>query len=260
MDRRTFVTFLLGAGLGGALVRPAGAAAPKKKAEPAVVVLDPGHGGRDPGAIGSSGLYEKHVTLAICQAIRSQLAGVRNLKVLLTRNEDEYIALPNRVAIAHEADADLFVSIHADAADSRGVRGLSAYTLSEKASDSFSASLAQRENAVDSLYGVDLRGTDKTTAAILMDLARRHSHNASLNAKRRIVNGVEDKVHLLENPMRSANFAVLKSKVVPSVLVETGFISNPQDEKILADRAGRARIAKALGDQIAAVALDLNRA
>ena len=93
-----------------------------------------------------------------------------------------------------------------------------------------------------------------------MDLARRHSHNASLNAKRRIVNGVEDKVHLLENPMRSANFAVLKSKVVPSVLVETGFISNPQDEKILADRAGRARIAKALGDQIAAVALDLNRA
>jgi len=259
MDRRTFVTFLLGAGLGGALVRPAGAQ-PKKRADPAIVVLDPGHGGRDPGAIGASGLYEKHVVLAICQAIRSQLANTRNLKVLLTRDDDEFLPLQRRVAIAHEANADLFISIHADAAETLAARGLSAYTLSEKASDSFSASLAQRENDVDSIYGVDLRGTDKATAAILMDLAKRHSHNASLNAKRRIVNGVEDKVRLLENPMRSANFAVLKSKMVPSVLVETGFISNPQDEKILADRAGRARIAKALGDQIAAVALDLKRA
>ncbi len=232
----------------------------RKKTEPAVIVLDPGHGGRDPGAIGRSGLYEKDVTLAICLAIRTQFRNTRGVKVLLTRDEDEFLALHRRVEVAHEANADLFVSIHADAAETRAARGLSAYTLSEKASDSFAATLAQRENMVDTLYGVDLRGTDKTTAAILMDLAKRHSHGASLTAKRRIVAGVEDKVQLLENPMRSANFAVLKSKVVPSVLVETGFLSNPQDERILADRAGRARIAKVLGDQIAAVALDLKQA
>ncbi len=228
-------------------------------ASPAIIVLDAGHGGKDPGAIGRSGTEEKHVTLAICQAIRSELAARGGIKAVLTRNADDFLPLPERVRLAHEANADFFVSIHADAAPSAYARGLSAYTLSDKASDAFSASLAKRENAVDAIYGVDLSHTDKDTAAILMDLARRHSHNASLTAQRRIVNGVGQKMRLLENPMRSANFAVLRSASVPSVLVETGFLTNRDDENVLRDPKARLRIAKVLADQLSGIALDLRK-
>ncbi len=260
MDRRFVLSLLLGAGGAALIGRPARAQTAKRRADPAVLVLDPGHGGHDPGAIGGSGTYEKDVVLAICRSIKQQLSGTRSIKVVLTRSEDEFLSLPRRVEIAHEADADLFVSIHADAAPTLAARGLSAYTRSERASDSFAGALAQRENAVDSLYGVDLRGTDKMTAAILLDLAKRHSHGASLTAKQRIVSGVRGKVMLLENPMRSANFAVLRSTMVPSVLVETGFLTNPKDEALLAEPRSRAVIAKSLADELAAIALEFQRA
>lgn len=259
MDRRFLLSLLLGAG-GAALLGHRPARAAKKRIDPAVLVLDPGHGGHDPGAIGGRGTYEKDVVLGICRTIRQQLGGRHGLKVVLTRDGDEFLSLSHRVEIAHEADADLFVSIHADAAPTLSARGLSAYTRSEKASDSFAGALAQRENAVDSLYGVDLRGTDKMTAAILLDLAKRHSRNASLTAKQRIVSGVRGKVMLLENPMRSANFAVLRSSMVPSVLVETGFLTNPKDEAMLADPKSRTVIAKVLADQLSAIALEFQRA
>lgn len=234
--------------------------APAKPAPPAVLVLDPGHGGRDPGAIGVSGTHEKDITLSICLQIRDILKTRRDIKVILTRDDDEYLTLPSRVAVAHKHNADLFISIHADAAPNKAARGLSAYSRSDRASDSFANSLAERENRVDSMFGLDLRGTDKQTAAILLDLARRHNHNASLGAKRRIVNGVGAKIHLLDNPMRSANFAVLRSPRIPSVLIETGFLTNPQDERILRDGKSRALLARHLADQIAPVTLDLREA
>lgn len=272
-DRRFVISFLLGS-LGASLLPaellaqqagrkpPVPRDKPARQAprQPAVLVLDPGHGGRDPGAIGVSGTEEKDITLSICLQIRQILAQRRDLKVVLTRDSDEYLALPTRVAVAHRHNADLFVSVHADAAPNRGARGLSAYSRAEKASDSFASQLAERENRVDAVYGVDLRGTDKETAAILLDLARRHSHNASLSAKRRIVAGVGAKVRLLENPMRAANFAVLRSPRVPSVLIETGFLSNPEDEKLLRNPKTRTQLARHLADQIAPVALDLREA
>lgn len=243
--------------------RPGSKPVPKPKPAPrapAVLVLDPGHGGRDPGAIGVSGTEEKDVTLSICRQIRDMLASRRDLKVILTRDSDEYLALPSRVAVAHRHNADLFVSVHADAAPNRSARGLSAYSRSDRASDRFANALAERENRVDAVYGLDLRGTDKDTAAILLDLARRHNHNASLSAKRRIVTGVGSKTRLLDNPMRSANFAVLRSPRIPSVLIETGFLSNPEDDKILRSPKSRAQLARLLADQIAPIALDLREA
>jgi N-acetylmuramoyl-L-alanine amidase len=278
-DRRLFIRYLAGAaawaslGLGPemlfaaeqkkavAKVVPKAKPAPKPQPKPAaVIVLDPGHGGRDPGAIGLSGTEEKDITLSICRQMRDLLSARKDVKVLLTRDTDDFLPLPSRVAVAHKHDADLFISIHADAAPNHGARGLSAYSRAEKATDKFAMQLAERENRVDAVYGVDLKGTDKETAAILLDLARRHSHNASLNAKRRIVDGVGRKVKLLENPMRAANFAVLRSPRIPSVLIETGFLSNPEDEKILRNPKSRSQLARYLADQIAPVALDLREA
>ncbi len=279
MQRRLFIRYMLGSLAAGLSLDAAAAqekvarkAPPKprdkpaqQKAQPkpppaAVLVLDPGHGGRDPGAIGVSGTHEKDITLSICLQIRDILKSRRDIKVILTRDDDEYLTLPSRVAVAHKHNADLFVSIHADAAPNKAARGLSAYSRSDRASDSFANTLAERENRVDGMYGLDLRGTDKETAAILLDLARRHNHNASLGAKRRIVNGIGARVHLLDNPMRSANFAVLRSPRIPSLLIETGFLSNPQDERILRDAKTRAQLARHLADQIAPVTLDLREA
>lgn len=241
--------------------KPAPKAVPRLPPRPpAIVILDPGHGGRDPGAIGVTGTEEKDVTLSICLGIRQMLAGHPDIRVFLTRDRDSYIPLPSRVAFAHEKNADLFISIHADAAPNRSARGLSAYTRAEKATDDFARRLADRENQVDAIYGFDAGATDKQTAAILIDLARRHGHNASLAAKRRIVTGVGNRVLLLENPMRAANFAVLRSPALPSVLIETGFLSNPQDEKILRSPKSRAELARYLADQIAPVAVDLREA
>ncbi len=279
IDRRLAIRYLLGSiGAGLALGTPlaealaqqtAKASVPKPGTKPtpkapprpaAVLVLDPGHGGRDPGAIGVSGTEEKDITLSICKQIRDILAKRKDIKVVLTRDSDEYLALPTRVAVAHKHNADLFISVHADAAPNRGARGLSAYSRSDKASDKFANALAERENRVDAVYGLDLRGTDKETSAILLDLARRHSHNASLSAKRRIVHGVGSKVHLLDNPMRTANFAVLRSPRIPSVLIETGFLSNVEDERILRNPKTRAQLARHLADQIVPVALELHDA
>ena len=267
--RRFVVSLLLAAGAGpffaGAAAARSGDRPPRPRPKPrlkppAVIVLDPGHGGRDPGAIGRRGTQEKDITLEVCRAVRSALAVDRAVKVVLTRSDDRFLALRERVEMAQAARADLFVSIHADAAPNPAARGLSAYTLSEKASDDFAGQLAERENKVDSIYGVDLRRTDRETAAILLDLARRHSHNASLTARKRIIDAAASGWRLLDNPMRSANFAVLKSAEVPSVLVETGFLSNPEDERVLRDPRARGRIARLLAAELAAVALDLKSA
>lgn len=214
-----------------------------------IIVLDAGHGGRDPGAIGRSGTREKDITLAVCHAIRDHLAGTPHA-VILTRERDTSLSLAERVEIAQRHHADLFVSIHADAAPNPRARGLSAYTLSEEASDSLAKAVAEQENAVDDLYGMDFSDTDAGTAAILLDLALRIAREDSRRAQRKIVEGVAGDWHLLDNPRRSANFAVLRSGEVPSVLVETGFLTNPDDERLLSDPSARRRVAAALAREI----------
>ena len=247
--------FLLSAGASEVL---AGTLAEKRPAQPRptpslapLVVLDPGHGGKDPGAIGLSGTYEKTVTLDIARGVAARLAANGRHRVLLTRNADVFVGLRERADFAHDKRADLFISLHADSAPNGLARGVSAYTLSETASDNFAEAIASRENASDFLEGVGAAANDKEVAAILFDLARRHSLNAALAKKARIVSLIGDKLPLLENPKRSANFAVLKVPDVPSILIETGFLSNRQDEALLSNPTARRRIATTLADAIA---------
>ncbi|CAO3437178.1 N-acetylmuramoyl-L-alanine amidase family protein [Azospirillum doebereinerae] len=241
-------------------VPPASASAaperkPASKPAPAnrLVMLDPGHGGADPGAIGTLGTREKDVTLDIARAVARTLRDRHRVNARLTRDDDRFLALEDRVALTRKAGADLFVSIHADSAPSAQARGLSAYTLSDKASDAFSSRLAQQENQADRYGGLEIKGATKAVKDILFDLTARHTRNASLVARQTLVRGAGKDLRLLDNPMRSANFAVLKAPDVPSVLVETGFLSNPHDETILRDANARLVIARVLAREIAAV-------
>jgi N-acetylmuramoyl-L-alanine amidase len=228
-------------------------AQPSAAAERRLIVIDPGHGGHDPGAIGMRGTYEKDITLDISLEIARRLRATRGIKVQLTRDTDVFLALADRVAIARDAGADLFISIHADSAPNRDARGLSAYTLSDKASDDFAFALAKQENLADRAGGIDLRHTRPQVAAILSDLVARHTVSASLMAKSSLVEGAGRSLRLLDNPKRSANFAVLKAPDVPSVLIETGFLSNERDEDLLRDPLQRRRVAEILARELAGV-------
>ena len=255
MDRRLLLKRLwslpLCSGL-GLLAWPAFAQPMRRPGVP-LVVLDPGHGGIDPGAIGLHGTREKDVTLDIAREIALRLAREHRVKAVLTRDDDRFLAIEERVEVGRAAQADLFVSIHADSAPVREARGLSAYTLSDKATDAFAGALAKQENRADAVAGVDLKGAKPAVRAILMDLATRHTAKASLVAKQGIVKGAGRDLRLLDNPMRAANFAVLKAPDVPSVLVETGFLSNPEDEQALRTADARRTVAKVLARELAAV-------
>jgi N-acetylmuramoyl-L-alanine amidase len=231
---------------------------PRKKPEnlrrPLVVVLDAGHGGKDPGAIGTNETQEKDVVLHLVREMAelTELAGQGAVTVRLTRDKDVFLSLRERVEIARRAEADLFLSIHADSAQRPDARGMSAYILSKKGSDELASKLAERENLADG-FGIDLGDQDQDVAAILMDLAGRHVSNTSTFVRERIVKGAGARLRLLENPSRAANFAVLKSGNIPSVLIETGFLSNIEDEKLLARPEQRQKIAGVLADEIARV-------
>jgi len=216
-------------------------------------MLDPGHGGADPGAIGTHGTQEKDVTLDIAREVARLLADRHRITARLTRNDDRFLALDDRVALTRRAGADLFVSIHADSAPNADARGLSAYTLSSKASDGFASRLAHQENQADRFGGPGQKGNKRVVQDILLDLTARHTRNASLFARQTLVRGVAKDLRLLENPMRSANFAVLKAPDVPSLLVETGFLSNPKDEDILRDPEARRRVSRVLAREIAVI-------
>lgn len=220
-----------------------------------LLMLDAGHGGRDPGAIGRSGTYEKDVVLDICRQLANELSKTPGLQVRLTRDVDKFIPLDERVAIAERAKCDLFVSLHADSAPDTSARGLSAYTLSTKASDDFSKALAKKENLADIIGGVKAADTDPEVASILMDLTARHTKTASLKARMELIKAIDkgQQWKLLENPMRAANFAVLRAPDVPSMLIETGFLSNEKDEQILRDKANRQKIARLLGREFASI-------
>ncbi len=232
--------------------RPAPAAAQEKqRREPdRVVVIDAGHGGKDPGAISGSGAQEKRVTLAAARELRETLLRRGGYKVVLTRNRDEYIALRERVALARRAGAEVFISLHADTMPDPQVRGLSAYTLSERSSDAEAEALAERENKADLISGISFSGTSPEVAEILITLAQRETMNRSFRLARSIVGSVQATSAVLPKTHRFAGFAVLKAPDVPSVLIELGFLSNAMDEKLLNTAAHRRKVAEAIADGI----------
>ena len=220
----------------------------QKKEEPKVkplIVLDPGHGGKDPGAIGVSGVYEKHLTLAMAKQLRELLEASGRYRVKLTRETDEFIALYARRRFARSVNADLFISIHADSIRKPDTRGLSVYTLSEKASDKEAEKLAESENKVDLIAGIDLSGETQEVTDILIDLARRETNNHSSYFAEKLMNEIRKEITVLPNSHRFAGFAVLKSPDVPSVLIEMGYLSNKEEEKLLRQASYREKLAKA---------------
>lgn len=223
---------------------------PRHKPSQRVVVLDPGHGGKDPGAIGVSGTYEKNVTLAAAQELKKELAKLGSYRVVLTRNSDRFIRLRDRVAIARKAKADLFVSIHADAQANVETRGASVYTLSERASDAEAAALAERENKADLIAGLDLSAAGSQVSGILIDLAQRDTKNRSVRFAGEVCRALDPATRLLPRSHRFAGFAVLKAPDVPSLLIELGFLSNPDDEALLRRGEHRRKLATAIARAI----------
>jgi N-acetylmuramoyl-L-alanine amidase len=228
-----------------------GPSSPVPEQERPLVVLDPGHGGQDPGAIGKNGTSEKKITLALARELRQQLEESGRYRVLLTREKDVFIRLADRVKFARKNGADLFISMHADSIDKPDVSGASIYTLSEKASDEQTEKLAARENKADLIAGIDLNVEDEEVASILVDLAMRDTMNQSKFFAGKVVQSFKQKqLDLLDRPHRHAGFAVLKAADVPSVLIEAGFMSNRTEADLLSDPAHRARLVTAMKKSI----------
>ena len=208
---------------------PAAAPAPKP-----LIVIDPGHGGIDPGAIGSH-VQEKNITLAVAKQLQQTLLATGRFRVVLTRDKDIFIPLRDRFKIARDKGADLFISLHADSNSSTEARGASVYTLSDKASDAEAEALAAKENKSDVIAGVDLSQENQTVTGILIDLAQRETTNLSSRFATILVNDLRNDTMMLQNSHRFAGFAVLKAPDVPSVLLEMGYVSSPDDERLLTD-------------------------
>jgi N-acetylmuramoyl-L-alanine amidase len=213
-----------------------------------LIVIDAGHGGVDSGAIASNGVYEKNITLATARKLRDVLLATKRYRVKMTRDSDVFIKLPQRVAIARQAGADLFVSLHADTIMRPTVQGASVYTLSETASDAETAKLAERENAVDSLVNVDVGDVEDDVADILIDLVTRDTMNQSKVLAGTVVSTfkISGVAMLPQNPHRSAGFAVLKAPDIPSVLIEMGYLSNRNEADKLSTAAHQQKIASAI--------------
>ena len=214
-----------------------------------IVVLDPGHGGKDPGAIGGSGTYEKNITLAMGKELQTILQK-RGYTVYLTRSTDIFIPLRQRIKIAQKYKADLFMSIHADSAQNRQATGLSVYTLSDTASDAEAAALAERENKADIIGGVDLGGNTKEVNDILISLSQTDTRNKSSKYATYLVKEMAKTVKLVKNTHRFAGFAVLKAPDIPSSLLEMGYLSNRTEEANLKRPAYRQKLANAAANAI----------
>jgi N-acetylmuramoyl-L-alanine amidase len=218
-----------------------------------IVVLDPGHGGVDPGTSSATGITEKEVVLTFARTLKAKLDANGRYEVHLTRNDDTFLPLRERVEIAQKKGANLFLSIHADYFPNKvdKATGATVYTLSEEASDEEARALAAKENFSDALAGIELPSdSDEVLANILIDLAQRETQNRSVVFARSIVGELAGKNALHTKKLRSAGFRVLKAPDVPSVLLELGFLSNPDDEKRLTSEAWRNRTADAVADSI----------
>lgn len=216
-----------------------------------LVVIDAGHGGHDPGALSPhSGKREKDITLALARAIRDDLIASGRIRVALTRSDDRYLLLEERSGIARRLQADLFISVHADAAENEQARGASIYTLSETASDREAARLAARENRANIINGVDLGGHNRDVSSILLDLTQRETMNRAADFARLLQRESADAVDFRTTAHRFASFVVLKAPDTPSILFETGFISNKDDGEFLASQDGQKKVARGVREAV----------
>jgi N-acetylmuramoyl-L-alanine amidase len=211
-----------------------------------VIVIDPGHGGVDPGATGVSGVQEKDLVLTVASAVRDALQRTGRYKVVMTRETDIFLSLKARVAAGRREKADLFLSIHADSAPNSGARGASVYTLSERASDREAEALARSENQSDVIAGVDLTNESDIVTSILIDLAQRETKNSSVKFAQALVPELHQVGGVTQKSHRFAGFRVLKAPDVPSVLIELGYLSSVQDESEMKTRRWRAKMAAAI--------------
>lgn len=211
-----------------------------------LVVIDAGHGGVDPGTLGVLGVNEKIVTLAVAKELKKELEKRGKYRIRLTRETDIFIPVRDRFKIARKWGADLFISVHADAIANSKVRGGTIYTLSESASDAEAARLAARENKSDIIAGVDLKTTDDDVSTILIDLAQRETMNVSAQFAELLLPEMRKDVLMHRRGHRFANLGVLKAPDVPSVLIETGYLSNRTDARVLASRDGQKKLAKSI--------------
>jgi N-acetylmuramoyl-L-alanine amidase len=210
-----------------------------------VIVIDAGHGGKDPGSQGAS-VYEKDVTLAAAQALKARLEKTGRFQVVMTRETDTFIPLEARVQIARRADADLFISMHADSGPDVSTRGASVYTLSEKGTERVARVLEKD----DWLMKANLPGRDRAVSQILLDLSQRATKNRSAAFAQLLLERVGEETPLLRRSHRDAGFIVLLAPDVPAVLLEMGFITNLDDERLLSNPGSRARVVNAVGDAI----------
>lgn len=253
-DRASFMRNL-------ALTKPPVREAKRPEAEPVkrpddgrpLIVIDPGHGGPDTGTIAAGGEMEKNIVLEFAQTLAEKLEKSGKYRVLMTRTDDRFVALSERVRFARHEGAALFVSIHADALAEKSesdVRGATVYTLSESASDAEAARLAEDENKADAIAGVDLSSEPEEVAGILVDLAQRETKNFSHHFARTLVRGLKSATRLHPHSLKSAGFKVLKAPDVPSVLVELGYVSNKQDLKLMTSDGWRSRTSDAVAHAV----------
>ncbi len=220
---------------------------PAKVVRMITIALDPGHGGEDPGAIGAAGTREKDIVLAIAKRLKFKLEEQPNIRVMLTRDGDYFVPLGTRVDKARKVQADLFVSLHADAFIQPSARGSSVFVLSEKGASSGAARwLANKENLADSIGGVNMKGHDVQLASVLLDLSTTAQINDSLKLGRAVLSEIGGIARLHKGAVEQAGFAVLKAPDIPSILIETAFISNPEEEAKLRDNGYQDEIAAAI--------------
>ena len=233
-------------------VAPAASATPSAPRE-IVIAIDAGHGGEDPGAIGPRGTREKDVTLAVAKRLRELVNREPGMRAVMVRDGDYFVQLRRRVEMAREHRADLFISIHADAFADRRARGASVYTLSDRGATSEHARLvADKENASDIIGGVSLDDKDDLLTSVLLDLSLTGTMEASTDVAGRVLSGLGQVAHLHRTRVEQAGFRVLKSPNVPSILVETAFISNPDEERKLRDANHQYALARSVMDGVRA--------
>jgi N-acetylmuramoyl-L-alanine amidase len=217
-----------------------------------LVVLDPGHGGIDTGTKGPNGQMEKDIVLDFAKRLREKIETAGKYRVLLTRSDDTFVPLAERVRFAREASAALFISIHADSLPRRegDTQGATVYTLSETATDPAAARLAEQENRADVIAGVDLKEQPDDVAGILIDLAQRETKTFSVQFANKLVGTIKETARLHKDPIKSAGFRVLRAPDVPSVLVELGYVSNKEDLQSLSSDSWRDRTANAMASAV----------
>ncbi|MBB6483493.1 N-acetylmuramoyl-L-alanine amidase [Rhizobium lusitanum] len=226
---------------------------PTQKTDPNtfLVAVDAGHGGIDAGATGTDGAtQEKDITLAFAKIFADKLNAQPGIKAFLTRDKDQYLSLSERVTIARQNHASLFISLHADTLKQKDIRGATVYTISDKASDRLAGEVADRENDSDRIAGTEAQAQPAAVADILLDLTRRETQAFSISLAQDVLSSFNGQISMINNPHRHAGFQVLTAPDVPSILLELGFLSNKEDEKLLLDADWRQKVADRLTEAV----------